>query len=112
MHLSLETRKKISEALKGKNNPMYGKIGKLNPKYGKHLTEEHKKNISRSAKNNLNYGMKGKHHSKEAKRKVSEANKGKHRSLMMLKNYSKAKSGKNHPLYGIHCSLETKKNQP
>ena len=60
-------RKLISESKKGEKNPMYGK----------HLSKEHKRNISENAKVNPNYGMKGKHHSKESRRKVSIGNKGK-----------------------------------
>lgn len=57
---SEETRKKISEALKGKNNPNYGKknpelskrnsqnIGPNNPFYGKHHSEETKRKMSLS----------------------------------------------------------------
>ena len=79
---SEETRKKISEARKGKKNYFYGK----------HLTEKHKKKISEALKgeNNPMYGKKnpelskrnsqnigpnnpfyGKHHSEETKRKMS-----------------------------------------
>ena len=61
-HLSKETRRKISIANKGKNNP----------NYGKHLSEEHKRKIGKSNK--------GKHHSEETRRKMSEAHKGKHLS--------------------------------
>ena len=55
-----ETRKKISEALKGENNPNYGKknpelskrnsqnIGPNNPFYGKHHSEETKRKMSLS----------------------------------------------------------------
>ena len=55
---SEETRKKISEALKGENNPNYGKknpelskrnsqnIGPNNPFYGKHHSEETKRKMS------------------------------------------------------------------
>ena len=45
-----ETRKKLSEAIKGKcagkNNPMYGKYGENSPRYGKHHTEEARKKMS------------------------------------------------------------------
>ena len=43
-----EHRKKISEALSGKNNPMFGMTGKNNPFYGKHHTEDSKKKMSDS----------------------------------------------------------------
>ena len=60
--LSKETRRKISEANKGKNNPMYGK----------HHTEETKRNIGRKNK--------GRKKSKETKRKISKAMKAKKKS--------------------------------
>lgn len=56
--ISDETRKKMSDAKKGKNNPHYGK----------HLSEEHKKKIGE--------GNKGKKLSEEHKKKLSEASKG------------------------------------
>lgn len=73
-----ETKKKMSQALKGENNPNYGKpcseqtkkkISKANK--GKRRTEEVRKKLSEthSGENNPNYG---KHHTEEAKRKMSE----------------------------------------
>ena len=64
---SLETRKKMSEAQKGKK--IWNK--------GKTLSDEHKKKISEATKgeNNPFYG---KHHSAESKKKMSESQKGKH----------------------------------
>jgi group I intron endonuclease len=60
--VSEETRQKMSESLKGENNPMYGK----------HHTEEAKQKISESNT--------GRHHTEEAKQKISESKKGeKHR---------------------------------
>lgn len=53
-----ETKRKMSEAKKGENHPMYGK----------HSTEETKRKISE--------GNKGKIVSEETKRKLSKANKG------------------------------------
>lgn len=38
-HLSYETKKKISVKTSGKNNPMYGKRGVLNPNYGRRNTD-------------------------------------------------------------------------
>ena len=63
---SEETRKRLSEAKKGKNHPFYGK----------HFSEEHKQKLSEAnkGKNHYNYGN---HLSEEHKQKLSEANKGK-----------------------------------
>ncbi len=78
-----ETRKKISEAYRGKGNPFYGKrhtkdliekmrrqTGSKNPNYGNrfHHSDEAKDKISKS--------MSGRKHSEETKRKISESNKG------------------------------------
>ena len=52
-----ETKKKMSEINKGKNNPMYGK----------HLSEE--------TKNKMSEANKGKHPSEETRRKICEAKK-------------------------------------
>ena len=80
-----ETRKKISEANKGKPAPNKGVP----------MSEEQKKKISESLKE-LFYGEKhpmfGKHHSDETRRKISDAKKGE-------KNY----------MFGKHHSDETKK---
>ena len=100
---SEETKRKLSEANKGENNP----------NYGKHLSEETKRKLSKvfSGKNNPMYGktsaMKGKHHSKETKRKISETNKGENSWENMTEEarvkrkekMSKAMSGENNPMY-------------
>jgi len=41
---SEETRKKLSETTKGKNNPNYGKRGKNSPNYGKKWWNDRKGN--------------------------------------------------------------------
>lgn len=66
---SLETRKKISEAKKGRCNPMYGKTGKLNPRYGKKHSIETLRRMSESKKGNK--------HSLETRLLISKGNKGK-----------------------------------
>ena len=84
----MKISKRVSESLKGKyigkNSRNYGrkrpdlseinkrKIGKKNPMFGRHLTEEHKKLISEKVKGEKhpNYG---KHRSEETKRKISES---------------------------------------
>lgn len=64
--LSEETRKKMSEIQKGKNNGFYGK----------NHTDEAKKKIGEAQKGEKNH-MYGKHWSEEAKKKLSDARKGK-----------------------------------
>ena len=103
-HHSEETKRKISEANKGnklseeqkrkmsermkellkdpKNHPMYGRKGKDNPLYGKHLSEETKAKISEANKGKVlseetKAKMRGRKLSEEHKRKLSEAKKGK-----------------------------------
>ena len=49
--VSDETRQKLSQALKGENNPLYGKRGKDTPMYGRHHTEEAKRKMSQAKKN-------------------------------------------------------------
>lgn len=49
-HMSEETKRKISEKIRGKNHPMYGKKGILNPKYGKQISEKAKENIRNALK--------------------------------------------------------------
>ena len=76
--ISEVTRKKMSDA-----------------KIGKHLSEEHKKNISNSLKGERSPWF-GKHLLEETRKKLSESNKGKH-------------SGKEHPFFGKHLTEETRK---
>lgn len=86
--VSNETKRKISESLKGEKHPLYGKTSH----------------------------MKGKKHSEETKRKMSEAkkgnfipwNKGIKMSEETKEKLSKSLSGKNHPNWGKCLSKETK----
>lgn len=64
-HKTEEHRKKLSEAKKGENNPMYGK----------HHSEETKNKISEEKKGKPTWS-KGKKFSEEHKKKLSEAHKG------------------------------------
>lgn len=81
---SEETRKKLSEARKGENNPNYGKP----------LPEETKRKLSEVKK--------GKTHSEETRKKMSESRKGEKHPMY-------GKCGENNPNYGKHRSEETKK---
>jgi hypothetical protein len=60
-----ETRLKLSESRKGKNNGMYGKRGKDNPNFGRTLNESEK--LKYRGNNN---GMYGKKHTEEALKKM------------------------------------------
>lgn len=123
---SEETKRKISEAQKGKHPSEEAKEkmseaqkGEKNHNYGKHHTEETRKKISEAMKgeNNPNYG---KHISEETKRKMSEALKGekhpfygKHLTEETKRKMSETRKGKNagekHPFYGKHLAEETRK---
>lgn len=76
-----------SEDVKGKNNPMYGKRGKDAPWYGKHLSEEHRKNLSQA--------LKGRTFSEEHRKNLVQARKGRTLSekqkeaLLQARNYKK-----------------------
>ena len=80
--MSEETRRKISEAQKGK--PRYYARGKNNPNFGRQYSEEERRQMSERMKgaNNPNYG---KHFSEEHKRKLSKSNMG-HRALKGAEN--------------------------
>lgn len=94
IHHTEETKTKISESHKKIwTDPEYRAkhSGVNNPNYGKHLSEEHKRKISK-ANQGQNNAFYGKHHTEESKQKQSEAKKG-------VKN----------PMYGKHFTEESKK---
>ena len=110
--VSDESKQKMSEAMKGENNPMWGKhftkeqkrkisesrkgkcCGEKNPNYRKHLTEEQKRKLSEAKKGEKN-PLYGKHLTEEHKSKLSEAMKGKY-------------CGEKHPMWGKHRDDETR----
>ena len=83
---SEETRKKISDAKKGKKQSEEAKKKRSEALKGKHLSEEAKKKLSEAQKGEKN-NMYGKHHSEETKKKMSDARKGK-KSNMYGKNHT------------------------
>lgn len=122
-----EVKRKKSQALSGKNNPMYGMTGSLNPFYGKTHSKEtidFLKEIS-DGRYTLNWFIEkyGKHKGtelyKKRKKKLSEIglkryeNKnhqfkgksleeiyGKNKADIIKEKISKHSSGKNNPMYG------------
>jgi len=86
---SEETKRKISESLKGENNPHFGKP----------LSEEHRRKISKALKGTPSW-IKGKHHTPETRHKISDSLKGKKLSEdTILKIIERLK--------GIHTSART-----
>lgn len=92
---SKEARKKMSEALKGANNPMYGE----------HPSAETRRKLSEALKG-VNNPMYGKQRSAETRRKISEKKKGKHLSAETRKKISESEKGVNNPFYGKRHSDE------
>ena len=80
---SEETRKKISEKMKGENNPMYNK----------NFSEEHRRRLSEASKGE-NHRMYGKHHTEETRKKISEANEGRKHTEEAKRKMSIAQKGK------------------
>jgi hypothetical protein len=116
---SEETRRKIGEAKKGKNNPQYGKRGKNCHNYGKSPSEETRKKMSERQKGEKNHNYE-KSPSEETRKKMSEAQRGennamygKSRSEESRRKQSEARKGKysgeKHYLYGKSPSEETKR---
>lgn len=89
-------KRKLSESLTGKNNPMYGKIGKLNPQYGRDMSGE----------NNPHYGFK---HTDSAKEKMSKVHKGKPLSTEQRKKISERFKGDKNPWYGTHLTADMRR---
>jgi hypothetical protein len=78
--VSEETKRKISESLKGENHHFYGK----------HLSEEHKRKLSKSQTGEKSHSWR-KTICEETKRKISESLKGKHRSEEIKKKMSESR---------------------
>jgi hypothetical protein len=111
-----DVKKKMSERVKGENNPMFGKFGELNPFFGKHHTEESKKKIVKD-RDYSNYKT------EEFRQKISKLTKGENNPMygksiydVWVENYGKDiadkkmlefkkkqslnSSGEKNPMYG------------
>ena len=89
--MSYETRRKLSEAAKGRKASDETRRKLSEAHKGKHHSEDTRRKISESMKGENN-PLFGKHHSDEARRKISEA-----------------KKGENNPMYGKHHSEDTRR---
>jgi hypothetical protein len=97
---TLESRIKMSEALKGKPAPNKG--GKMPAFQKKKISDAHKgKKLSDETKKKMSEARRGKKLSDETKKKMSEARRGK-------LNPMAGKTGENNPNYGSKRSEETK----
>jgi hypothetical protein len=98
--ISEDTKKKISKATIGENNPMYNyqynedqikrfkelNAGQNNPQYGKNISKKHKKIIS--------FANKGRIKSEKTKQKIGIGNKGKIRSEELRNQISEKLKGR------------------
>jgi hypothetical protein len=114
---SQESKRKISEAVKGKNHPLYG----ISP------SKETRKKMSNSLKGRIifpewrekmskshigrpgTYGFDGKFHSQETKQKLRQINLGRKHSEETRRKISESHKCSNHYQYGKPLSEETKK---
>lgn len=102
-----EIAEKISKALSGENNPMFGKKGEEHPNFGRKHTPEAKAKISK-AMSGENHPFYGKKLSEETKRKISEATMGMHRSPRT--EFKKGEmSGSNNPMFNRKHTMESRK---
>ena len=93
MEMTIEARKKLSKAMKGENNPMYGLTGEKHHMHGKARSEETKQKMSEARKGEKN-PMYGKTFSKEHRQKISKAGKGRILSPQTRKRMSEAQKGR------------------
>ena len=114
--LSEETRKKLSEINKGKimseetRKKISKNCGSHRPEVRKKISEAEKGRIfSEEHRKKIGEAHKGKTLSEEHRKKLSESLKGKHHSEETRMKISEAKKGENHHFYGKHFSLEHKK---
>ena len=96
---SKDTLKKLSDASKGVNNPMFDihRFGEESPMFGKHHSKETKEKLSESRR--------GKTSSIETRIKISKAISGERNPMYSDHRFA----GENNPMYNHVYSLETKK---
>lgn len=108
-YFSEEARRKLSEAKKDSNHPLYGRH---HSEETRRKMSENRKGITSGSKNSFY----GKHHSEESRRKMSEAktgsnhfNYGKHLSEETRRKLSESKKGSKNPNYCKSYSEETRR---
>ena len=102
---SEETRRKLSEAKKGKKLSTETRRKLSEAKKGKKLSTEHRQKISKSLKGENNYFY-GKKHSAETRQKISKSLKGKKHSAETRQKISEAKQSPEYPTaYDVFLAL-------
>jgi G:T-mismatch repair DNA endonuclease (very short patch repair protein) len=98
---SEESLKKMSDAQK-KNTKAHFQPGKLNPMYGKtgKLNPFFGRKHTEEAKKKVSVANTGRKHSEKSRKKMSIGQKGKKLSEIAKKNISESKKGKKNPMYG------------
>lgn len=100
VHPSAETRRKLSEALKGTRRSAETRRRMSEANKRRHPSAETRRKISESHK--------GIRPSAETRQKMSESHKGSHHSVDTRRKISEAGKGVNNPQYGKHPSAETR----
>ena len=103
-----ETKRKLSEAKKGKQLSEEHKRKLSEAKKGKQLSEETKRKLSESQRGKKGYWC-GKQLSDETKRKMSESRKGRQFSEEHKRKMSESRKGEKNPNYGKQLSEEHKR---
>ena len=102
--VSEETRKKMSKAVSGNKNPMYGRTGNKNPMYGVRMYGEDNPNYGNhkiAGENNYFYG---KHHTEEVKEKIRQMRLGSKASEETRRKLSEARKGfRNAKANAVYC---------
>ena len=109
---SKQTRKKISDAMrgrKGENNSFYGKT---HSEETRHIISEKNKGRERSEEHRQKHAkaLRGRKYTEEHRRKISESRKGKKLSEETRRKISESNRGKNHPFFGKTLSDEHRRN--
>lgn len=106
-HRTEGVKKKISEARKGKHFSDGTKQKMSVSHKGKHYSEEHKRKISETLLASPPFY--GKHHTEETKKKLSEINRGKHHTEETRRKLSETFRGQKHPMYGKYHTEDAKR---
>lgn len=94
-----EVRISFSNAIRGENNPMFGRTGEQHPSFGRHIEKE-------------NHPMFGRRHTEISKKKMKDSAQNRWtdecRQAVSDRQKERFSNPENHPCFGKHLSDETK----